>query len=174
MPVVNLPLIPEHIQKINTPRRTNNVEKMEAYNARSDQLVGLARSTALQAAREQLSTELKVTRDHLDLQVAANLEQMRSETRELAKRMVTTHDFASQRQETQEILHSLSEQLDRVQRERDVQGLALTEVRTALENIIPVLEQLHGRLPVPVRFTPLEWVMIILSFGLYRPTKNPP
>lgn len=180
MSVRNLPLVPEHIQKINTPRRPSNTQLMDEHNARSDVLVGLARSTAIETAKETTEAEFAAMRERVGLMVAANLDQMRAESRELAKRMVTAHDFASQSRNVASALSSLEEQVGRLTKERDLHALALAEVRTSLENIVPVLEGMHRTMlenppvPVPVQFTPLEWVLIILSFGLYRPTKNPP
>lgn len=162
MAVRNLPLFPEHVFPINTPRP-------ERGNAGPSEPVAPSVRAQIDDWWEKrgavnTATIARLCAEEISASNVANLE------RQILKRFVETRDFLR-----------LNESLSR--REAEIHKLQ-GEIRTLSENVALFnreLVELKAKsstpapiLPVSVQFTPWEWVLIVLTLGIYRPTKRQP
>lgn len=151
-----LPLVQEQIQKINTPRKTREVFTEETQPVHHD------------FDPEKWWTEKGVAK------VESITDVLASEINHLAKSAVHRHAHEK------DVL-TLNECLAR--REAEIRKLQ-AEVATLSENVAlfyrglvdlrETITKPQPTLPVSVRFTPMEWVIMILSLGVWKPTKRQP
>jgi hypothetical protein len=158
MAVRNLPIFPEHVFPINTPRPERESAKPQAF----------VPPAPVGPQIEKWWTETGVAH------VESITDVLASEINHLAKSAVHRHAHEK------DVL-TLNECL--VRREAEIRKLQ-AEVATLSENVAlfyrglvdlrETITKPQPTLPVTVKFTPMEWVMMILSLGVWKPTKRQP
>lgn len=160
MSVRNLPLFPEHVFPINTPRpsRESSPDTPVVPVA-----VEIEKWWALEG-KERVEMFARAHAGEMVAEFADNISKSLVHRNAHDRDVMHLSDSLTQRdleiQKLQAQVTILSENLARFQG-------GVLELRAKLETAPPDV-------PVQVRFTPLEWVLIFLSLGLYKPTKPAP
>ena len=203
MSVRNLPLFPEHIQKINTPRAYPYAGS--AYDAeqvkrdREDMVRAITESkTNFATAESSVASRLETLERRNAFILAAHKEEWNQSLREVAKRMVSQPDLQTLKTGLERLVADVQiaskDQGEHLHAEIAMARKEAADLRAAVTALVSeVLEiaknvenqaelQKNAALEASVQgnvsgaegFTPLQWFLIIFSLGTYRPTKYRP